>query len=245
MHQRQSRSRTGTHHILGKRMLAKASLDVEITAGLVNGQAPEWVELIPAGPKVTGRDGRSWVFDQGSAQLVTNAFVGRSIDLPIDWEHATQRRAPQGQDAPAAGWITVLQLRIGTLWGKVSWTPRGRAQVEAREYRYLSPVFDYETESRRIVALVSAGLANKPNLLLTALNNEQFGGSVERQATAMNAEEKRVAQMLGLSDLEFTNTRDGATETAGGAILSQLELGVIRALGVGQADYLKTKLESL
>lgn len=226
-------------------MLAKASLDVDITAGLVNGHAPEWVELIPAGPKVTGRDGRSWVFDQTSAQLVTNAFVARSIDLPIDWEHATQRRAPQGQDAPAAGWITVLQLRIGTLWGKVSWTPRGRSQVEAREYRYLSPVFDYETETGRIVALVSAGLANKPNLLLTALNNEQLVGSVERQATAMNAEERRVAHMFGLSDYEFTTTRDGPPDAVGGASLSQLELDVIRTLGVGQADYLKTKFESL
>lgn len=225
-------------------MLAKASLDVDIAAGLINGQAPEWVELIPAGPKVTGRDGRSWVFDQASGQLVTTAFVGRSIDLPIDWEHATQRRAPQGQEAPAAGWITVLQLRIGALWGKVSWTPRGRAQVEAREYRYLSPVFDYETETGRIVALVSAGLANKPNLLLTALNNEQFGRNVERKATTMNTEERRVAQMFGLSDLEFTTTRDGAPDLVGGASLSQLELGVIRTLGVDQADYLKTKLES-
>lgn len=225
-------------------MLAKASLDVDIAAGLINGQAPEWVELIPAGPKVTGRDGRSWVFDQASGQLVTTAFVGRSIDLPIDWEHATQRRAPQGQDAPAAGWITLLQLRIGALWGKVSWTPRGRAQVEAREYRYLSPVFDYETETGRIVALVSAGLANKPNLLLTALNNEQFGGSVERQATAMSIEERRVAQMFGLSDFEFTTTRDGPPDAVGGAISSPLELDVIRALGVSQADYLKTKLES-
>lgn len=139
---------------------------------LSDGKAPDWVELIPAGPTVTGRDGRSWLFDDMAAELVQTNFITRAIDLPIDWEHATQRRASVGQEAPAGAWIKQFEVRNGALWGHVEWTPRGTAQVEAREYRFLSPVFDYDLDNRRIVRMVSAALTNIPNFLMTALNQE-------------------------------------------------------------------------
>lgn len=134
--------------------------------------APDEVELIPAGPIVVGRDGRRWIFDAESIEAVLQAFEARNAHLPIDWEHASQHRAPNGEDAPAAAWITRLEIRDGALWGAVEWTDRGRNQVVAREYRYLSPVFDYEKSSSRIVRMVSAGLTNIPNLHLQALNSE-------------------------------------------------------------------------
>ncbi|MBA6130793.1 phage protease [Pseudomonas juntendi] len=137
------------------------------------GQAPEWIELIPTGPTVTGRDGRTWLFDELAQQLVLTAFVGRGIDMVIDWEHSTEVAAPQGEPAPAAGWIDQLEVRGGALWGHVTWTPRAGDQVAAREYRFVSPVFDYDDTYRRILRMVSAGLTNKPNLVLTALNHEQ------------------------------------------------------------------------
>ncbi|WP_072450762.1 MULTISPECIES: phage protease [unclassified Pseudomonas] len=148
------------------------ALNTDLSATITDGQAPEWVELIPPGPNVTGRDGRQWVFDELAASQVQSSFIGRSIDLPIDWEHATQHRAPKGEDAPAAAWIKQVETRDGALWGRVDWTPRGSAQVVSREYRFLSPVFDYDPQTMRIALLVSAGLTNKPNFLLTALNNE-------------------------------------------------------------------------
>lgn len=141
---------------------------------LSDGEAPEWVELIPAGPSVVGRDGRAWLFDDAAQQFVQSNFSSRAIDLPVDWEHATQRRAPLGQEAPAGAWIKQLEIRNGALWGQAEWTPRGAAQVEAKEYRYLSPVFDYDDETKRIVRMVSAALTNIPNLVMTALNQEQL-----------------------------------------------------------------------
>lgn len=149
------------------------ALNTDLSAAIANGKAPEWVELIPAGPVVTGRDGRQWLFDEQAQQMVLGLFTARAIELPIDWEHATQNRAPNGEEAPAAAWIAELDIRSGGLWGRVNWTPRGDAQVVAREYRFLSPVFDYEADGGRIVRLVSAGLTNQPNFLLTALNHEE------------------------------------------------------------------------
>jgi len=153
-------------------MKTQLALNTDLSATVSDGKAPEWVELIPPGPKVTGRDGRQWLFDEQAGTLVQSSFLGRAIDLPIDWEHATQHRASKGESAPAAGWIKQLELRSGALWGLVDWTPRASEQVINREYRFLSPVFDFDPDTTRIARLVSAGLTNKPNFLLTALNQE-------------------------------------------------------------------------
>lgn len=168
-------------------MKTQLALNTDLSATVSDGKAPEWVELIPQGPKVTGRDGRQWLFDEQAGMLVQSSFTGRAIDLPIDWEHATQHRATKGEDAPAAGWIKQLEIRNGGLWGLVDWTPRGASQVVNREYRFLSPVFDYESDSTRIVRLVSAGLTNKPNFLLTALNQETLENSPVKLSPALLA----------------------------------------------------------
>lgn len=153
-------------------MKTQLALNTDLSATVSDGKAPEWVELIPPGPNIFGRDGRQWLFDEQAGMLVQSSFLGRAIDLPIDWEHATQHRASKGESAPAAGWIKQLELRDGALWGLVDWTPRGSEQVINREYRFLSPVFDFDPDTTRIARLVSAGLTNKPNFLLTALNQE-------------------------------------------------------------------------
>lgn len=149
------------------------ALNTDLSAALTpDGQAPNWVELIPAGPLVRGRDGRQWLFDEPAQHSVVSSFAGRAIDLPIDWEHATQLKAPKGEEAPAGAWIKQLEIRDGALWGRVDWNPRAASQVVNREYRFLSPVFDYDPDTTRIALLVSAGITNKPNFLLTALNHE-------------------------------------------------------------------------
>ncbi|KTT63653.1 hypothetical protein NS383_18980 [Pseudomonas oryzihabitans] len=167
------------------------------------GAAPEWIELIPAGPAVTGRDGRFWLFDELSQGLVIDAFTARDIDLAVDWEHASEIKAPLGEEAPAAGWVDQLEIRDGALWGHVQWTPRGDVQVAAREYRFLSPVFDYDPTSLRIGRLVSLGLTNKPNLFLTALNRETQEHTVPLPAA--------LCAVLGLPE---TATEDQAVTAA-------------------------------
>lgn len=160
-----------------------------------DGSAPEWVELIPAGPEVVGRDGRRWLFDR--PEQVVAASLDGSRDIPLDWEHATELRAPKGETAPAAAWIAQLEVRDGALWGRVEWTERGRQSVAAREYRYLSPVFQFERESKRIARLTSAGLTNSPNLHLTALNRGSNDPKAEE--TTMTLPEL-IRKALGLGE---------------------------------------------
>jgi len=162
----------------------------ELPAGAV----PDWIELLPAAETVAGADGRQWLNDQ--PQSVAAAF-GRP--LPVDWEHASELAAPLGKEAPAAGWIEELQARDGgSIWGRVEWTERAKAQIQAREYRFISPVFDYERATLRIRRIVSAGLTNSPNLSLRALNRAQLLDHANQPGeTGMS---NRVTKSLGLID---------------------------------------------
>lgn len=147
---------------LGQRL----ALNVELPAG----ELPEWVELLPAGEMVMGRDGRTW--RNSNPHGVVEHFVARNVDLVIDWEHASEHRAPNGQDAPAAGWVKELAVREGAVWGRVEWTEKAAEQLQRKEYRYLSPVFLFTRDENQIVRLSSAGLTNQPNLALKALNQQ-------------------------------------------------------------------------
>lgn len=144
------------------------ALNFELPA---DGSVPDWLDLIPAGPVAQGRDGRSWLND--NPQAILDAFVANALDIPIDWEHATELKARKGDPAPAAGWIKELQLRDGVVAGRIEWTPRGRASVESREYRYLSPAINIEKGTNFIRSISSVGLVNKPNFRLPALNHAQ------------------------------------------------------------------------
>ena len=160
-----------------------------------DGSAPEWLELLPAGQIVTGRDGRTWINDQPEGLLA--AFAAEGKDLPIDWEHSSELKAREGEEAPAAAWIKEMELRDGgSVWGRVEWTTKGAASVSSKEYRYLSPVFVFEQESRRIVRLTSCGLTNQPNLFLNALNRVQT-----TEVTTMD-----LAQLLAALGLPATFT---------------------------------------
>lgn len=150
--------------------------------------APEWVQLVPAGPAVEGRDGRRWSLSDPAA--IVAAFAANAAELPIDFEHATQIKSAAGERADAVGWIEALEDRAGSIWGRVAWNAEGAAAVASRAYRYLSPVFRFDPATKAILAMVSAGLTNNPNLHLAALNAAQ-----EETTDPMD---KTVLEALGL-----------------------------------------------
>lgn len=137
----------------------------------LDGSVPEWVQILPPGPEVVGEDSRGWWLRHPDQVLA--ALQGRARPLVIDWEHATEHRAPQGLEAPAAGWVTEYEMRDGMIFGKSEWTARAAQQIADREYRYLSPVLLYQKDNREIVGVTSIGLTNQPNLPLKALNREE------------------------------------------------------------------------
>lgn len=174
-----------------------------------DGTAPEWLELLPAGDVVEGRDGRSWFNPEPQQVIAMTQQLGK--DIVLDWEHATELKAPQGDKAPAAAWIKDLEVRDGAIWGRLEWTKDGHASVTSREYRYISPVFDYTKDSNRIMRITSAGLTNKPNLYLTALNQSQQGRQEDDPVKLSAA----IRKALGLPE--------DATEEQGVTAINQMQ----------------------
>ena len=158
------------------------------------GTGPQWVHLLPLG-EIAGRDGRRWRLDDPAA-VIANSLDG--TDLPIDYEHQMHDPAMRPADgaAPAAGWMKQLEARPDGIWALVNWTAKAQAMVAAREYRYLSPVFQYD-QAGAVLRIIGAGLVHQPNLTLTALSaREDRPGAV---ATATNgAGLAQVALALGL-----------------------------------------------
>lgn len=170
---------------------------------LLDAALPEWTQLLPAGPTIQGADGRTWILDDPAA--VVTAFQQRKTPLVIDWEHASEYRAPQGLESPASGWIHELAVRDGQVWGRVEWTGRAVQQIQEKEYRYLSPVFTYHKDTRQIVALTSAGLTNQPNLDLKALNREDPSMSIPMAvcaALSLSTDANESAVLAAISTLK-------------------------------------------
>ena len=136
------------------------------SASLAGDDVPTRVLLAPWG-KVESANG-SFVVDDESARLAARAFEEHGTDLPIDYEHQTlggRYSSPNGK-APAAGWIKKLVAvpKVG-LFADIAWTTRGAEMLAAGEYRYLSPVAIIRKTDRKLVAIHSAALTNKPAIV--------------------------------------------------------------------------------
>lgn len=145
----------------------------------------EWLMLVPAGNPVRGSDGR--IFKNPDPKVVVEAFAHDGRAAPIDINHAQFLRAPIGEESPAAGWIEELQLREGAIWGRVEWTTIGLNALRDKTYRYISPAL--VTPRDTIVGLAGAGLVNRPNFNMPALN--------AAEETSMN---KELLKKLGLAE---------------------------------------------
>ena len=159
----------------------------------------EWYQILPVGT-FTGRDGRGpyRVLDPSG---IMAAFSRWSCDLCVDYEHqsldATQKAGP----IPAAGWVKELEARPDGIWARIAWTETAAACLQAKEYRYLSPVFSYNPKTGDVLALTGAGLTNTPNLHLQA--------AASRQGDPMNELQERLCVLL---NLPATTTQEGVLD---------------------------------
>lgn len=159
-------------------------------------EAPEWVQVFPAGPAIVARDGRKWTL--ADPQILVAEFAGHGADLPLDIEHASEIRAPKGEEAPAQGWVKALEVHVdGSVWARMDWNDAGRAAVEGRRYRYISPAFRHDPDGK-IVRLTSLALTTQPALRMPAL--ARTGGAPDHKENPdMTTLAARLALAFGLA----------------------------------------------
>lgn len=158
-----------------------AALDIDLSSGGV----PEWVHLLPTakGPIQT-KDDRGPYIVEDAAAIIAASFA-EDTKLQIDENHAEDLKSNRGGSSPAHGWITELQARPDGVWGKVDWNASGRAMMENRSYRAMSPVVLHDA-SKKVVAILRASLVNRPNFRgLAALNQEKSMDSMAKMAAAL------------------------------------------------------------
>ncbi|WP_370269232.1 phage protease [Nioella sp.] len=147
----------------------------------------DWVHLLPAGTIATV-DGRGPYSVLNAAEVIEASFLDRK-KLPIDENHAIDIAAPRGQSSPARGYVVELQAREDGIWGRVDWTPSGKALIADRAYVGISPAILHDANGR-VLRILSASLVNRPNLRgLTALHHQE--GLVTFQS--------KLAEKLGLN----------------------------------------------
>jgi len=131
------------------------------------------IQLLPAG-RFKAKDGRpasqaacsEWVCGPAQAQAVMAKAAQLSNPMVVDYEHQTLNAAENGQPAPAAGWFKNLEWRDGEglFATDVEWTPAAASAIEAKEYRYISPVFSFDPETGDVQQMYMAALTNNPGL---------------------------------------------------------------------------------
>jgi phage I-like protein len=162
-----------------------------------DGTVPEWVPLIPVGD-VIGRDGRKWKNSNPAAVIAHTVATGR--EQPLDYEHSTELKAPIGEEAPAAGWFKEYRVAKNHIEGRLVLNPRGASSLENREYRYLSPVFQYDGNNE-IYDITSVAFTNRPNLYLPALNHQT---SINNQEQSAMTYEELMALLRTALNMEAT-----------------------------------------
>ncbi len=187
---------------------------VALAAQLVelSGSAPSEVRLLPAG-SFRAKDGRpeglpGWHLDFIGARALIDAAARQTDRFLIDYDHQTLHAKQNGAKAPAAGWFSQLAWREGDAGAQgpglyaidVEWTATAAASIEAREYRYLSPVLTYDPDTGAVTGLLMAALVNYPALDgLTDLAAAHFQLQPPREACSMDDDlSERLRYLLNL-----------------------------------------------
>lgn len=180
--------------------------------------APVVIRVAPYGRWVHPRAG-AFSIDMVKARQMAANHARLGVDVPVDYEHQTLA----GAKAPAAGWVRALEVRDDGLYAQVEWNDEARRMIEAKEYRYYSPVFDFDGRDPHTgqpigAVLHSVGLTNTPLLAhdIQPLAAKRTGAqppsagdeshTAQPRAAVLPQKEKRImdlkeiAALLGLAD---------------------------------------------
>jgi phage I-like protein len=188
--------------------------------------ADAWIRIVPLGDFPNHYYGAHEVTRAHLEQMLAN-FQASDCDVLFDVDH----RSLFYGDSRAAGWSGELEVRDDGLYCRYpEWTAYGQPFIEAREYRYISPVYSlYFEDSKghyRGALLDSVALTNRPNLQwgeIDVIGNSAPGSGATppgktpiRPTLVMNEELKN---LLGLNaettQEQYTNAVSGARTLLG------------------------------
>ena len=120
--------------------------------------------------------------------------------MVIDYEHQTQKAEFNGLPAPAAGWSLKHEVRGDGVYVIPEWTEPAAGYIALKQYKYISPVFSYDSKTGEVLMLFMAGLTNTPGLSdLTELKPAMLKHFLTSQDEENNVD-KELLKELGLPE---------------------------------------------
>jgi phage I-like protein len=223
------------------RLAALASTAVDLFGGDGPKDPPKEFRIFEGGVVKTTKG--EFMFDSQAAAAVMAAYEQHGVDLTIDYDHHTLSTG-QGVKAVSAGWFN-LDLRDGDLWAtNVRWNPPAIEHFANGEYRYFSPLFDYERGSLRITNLINNALTNTPAMdgieaLIAAsattgdstMTDEEIKKLQARLVDleqAGQAKDRQIAALQGQTTTAALATTVGLTATAKDGDVQAAVTGLVR-----------------
>lgn len=186
------------------------------------------VRIVPAGEFV-GRDGRpgkglTWKLSDAQGQALAAKLNGRHqiVQFNFDYEHQALLSEKNGQPAPASGWATRFEWRPGEgIYAlKVQWTDKARQMIDAKEYKYISPIILYDGQTGVVTGVANAALTNIPALDMSPVASETMARlsalsffQPPEQST-MNPVLKALLESLGLTVSDETTKEQAVAAVA-------------------------------
>ncbi len=104
----------------------------------------------------------SFLFDEQALRSVLDDYEAHGVDVMLDLEHLSLDTESRSFDPDARGWAK-LEARNGELWAVgVTWTPDGATRLREKRQRYVSPTFEVDRETRRVLRLVNIAITALP-----------------------------------------------------------------------------------
>lgn len=215
-----------------------------------------------------GGEEHTGTFDDVAAEHVMAAYASRGHDLAIDYNHRSIDLDADEHAARAAGSFD-LELRTDGLWAvNVQWTDTAAQYIQAREYRYISPVWD-EDEDGRVMEVHNIALTANPAMLgyaplvattpvATTSTQPDKGDSMKSVITALKMDEganeqavaTRAAKLVGLEQAVLGLTGATNLEQAQGTLNAWQQAStqlatVTEQLETSQAQLVKQERDTL
>ena len=108
----------------------------------------------------TGADGEPVEQNLTENALQALAEKHKDDEILVDVDHSSET----GGSTEAKGWLSKLKFIPGKgLWGTIKWTDIGRKLVENRVFRWLSPSWYLNKDTKEPTQMTSVALTNKPS----------------------------------------------------------------------------------
>ena len=212
----------------------------------------------------TGPNGEPVEQNLTEQSLMALAEKHKDEELLVDQDHESEI----GGKTEAKGWLSGLKFIPGVgLFGKIKWTDIGRKLIENRVFRWLSPSWYLNKDTKEPVNITSVALTNKPSQagriepivnsapvelsetkpnmeeIEMTITKEELVSLIKETVASMNSEQKTDTQEMKNAECACDPTTDEKVENECGKTDKMVENGCGNKADVTKNEEIKEEIK--